>query len=497
MAPPTQHAVPAPAQLAQLAELAPQAPLARLAELTELTGTSTPSTPSTPGTAATQATAETPATPDTPEVQANDAADLLDKFSLDVTKPTTIYAVVDYGDTYVQPLILSALETKLPADSYTVLASGIAPVSPDCPTLYIQQYEELPFEELMSNSKTMLANSYVIRKALIRKHYLAVTAHNWATKYPDSALAKHVKPTVSFEVDYAEFLDDALVEAFELHESWQRNASKSDDEKKEWWILKPGMSDRGQGIRLFNSEQGLTDIFEEWEEDMPDTDDETEAFDEDGQGIMTSDLRHFVAQPYIHPPLLLERNPYKFHIRVYVLAVGALKVYVYKKMLALFAGTPYEAPMDEGGELDLTAHLTNTCLQSGERDGTVQAFWDLEDKQPNLPKNWKETVFDQITATTGELFEAAARGMGVHFQPTPNAFEVFGLDFVVDATGNSFLLEVNAFPDFKQTGREMDYVIKGLWEGVVEKAVIPFFGAGKEAENGDMAKCCDIDLGRR
>ena len=478
MAPPSQHVVPAPAQLAQLA------------------GTSTPSTPATPSTADALRTVDTPATPDTPEVQANDAAELLDNLSLDVTKPTTFYAVVDYGDTYVQPLILSALETKLPADSYTLLAPGTAPVSSDSPTLYIQQYEELPFEELMSNSKTMLANSFVIRKALIRKHYLAVTAHNWATKYPDSALAKHVKPTVSFEVDYAEFLDDALVEAFELHESWERNASKSDDEEKEWWILKPGMSDRGQGIRLFNSEQGLTDIFEEWEEDMPDTDDETEAFDEDGQGIMTSDLRHFVAQPYVHPPLLLEGNPYKFHIRVYVLAVGALKVFVYKKMLALFAGTPYETPGNEGGELDLTAHLTNTCLQSGERDGTVQTFWDLEAEQPNLPKDWQETVFEQITATTGELFEAAARGMGVHFQPTPNAFEVFGLDFVVDAMGNSFLLEVNAFPDFKQTGREMDYVIKGLWEGVVEKAVVPFF-TKDEREDRDMVKCCDIDLGRR
>lgn len=488
MAPPTQKAIPAPAQLAQLAELAPQAPLARL---TALAGAATPATP---------AKSEAPARPDTPEVQAADAAELMDNLSLAVPKPTTFYAVVDYGDTYVQPLILSALATCLPEDSYTLLAPGTAPVTPDSPTLYIQQYEELPFEELMSNSKSMLGNSYVIRKALIRKHYLATTAHNWATKYPHSALARHVKPTVSFEVDYAEFLDDALVEAWELHESWQRNAVKAEREK-EWWILKPGMSDRGQGIRLFNSEEGLQEIFEEWEEDMPDTDDETDAYNSDGEGIMTSDLRHFVAQPYIHPPLLLNDNPYKFHIRTYVLAVGALKVFVYRPMLALFAGTPYVDPsteVAEGHTPDLAAHLTNTCLQSGERDGTVQAFWDISPTQSGLPETWKESVFEQICATTGELFEAAARGMGVHFQPLPNAFEVFGLDFVVDASGTSFLLEVNAFPDFKQTGREMDYVIKGLWEGVIEKAVVPFF-AGKEAEKDvpDMVMCCDIDLGRR
>ena len=424
----------------------------------------------------------------------------MQNLTLQVPQPSHFYAVLDYGDTYVQPLLLSALSKRLPANSYTLLAPGTTP--PDSRVLYIQQYEALPFGEIMSQSSTVLANAYVIRKALIRKHYLATTAFNWGTKYPDSALKRHVKPTVSFEVDYAEFLDDALVEAWELHESFASNADKPEEEK-EWWILKPGMSDRGQGIRLFNSEEQLQAIFEEWEADLPSTDDEAE--DEEGEegegdGIMTSQLRHFVAQPYIHPPLLLRDNPYKFHIRTYVLAVGALKVYVYKQMLALFAGTPYIAPWDitagENGP-DLSAHLTNTCLQDGTRDGSVQTFFSLPSLQPGLPETWKTDVFTQICSTTGELFEAAARGMGVHFQPLPNAFEVFGLDFVVDASGTAYLLEVNAFPDFKQTGEELNGVVEGLWEGVVDRAVRPFFGVEGGEEKGDMVLCCDVDLGRR
>lgn len=419
--------------------------------------------------------------------------------SLEVPKPSQFYAVIDYGDDYVQPLILSALASRLPKDSYTLMAPGTT--VPDSKVLHIQQYEDLPFEELMSSSSKVMGNAYVIRKALIRKHYLAATAFNWSTKYPSFALAKHVKPTVSFEVDYAEFLDDALVEAWELHESWSRNASVSSEKDKEWWILKPGMSDRGQGIRLFNSEESLQEIFEEWEEDMPDTDDEAEDEDGDNDGIMTSQLRHFVAQPYIHPPLLLKDNPYKFHIRTYVLAVGALKVYVYRNMLALFAGKPYQAPWevaagDEGP--DLSAHLTNTCLQDGTRDGSVQTFFSLPSSQPGLPEGWKEDVFHQICDTTGELFEAAARGMSIHFQPLPNAFEVFGLDFVVDDKGTAFLLEVNAFPDFKQTGEELNSVIEGLWEGVVDRAVKPFFGVTEDGkESADMVLCRDVDLGRR
>lgn len=419
---------------------------------------------------------------------------------LSISSIKHFYAVIDYGDVYVQPLILSALAARLPKGSYTLLSAGSTPPNPNDPVLYIRQYEDIPFDTLISHPSTVLANAYVIRKALIRKHYLSTTAHNWITKHPASALATHIKPTVSFEVDYAEFLDDALVEAWELHESFARNADR-DDADREWWILKPGMSDRGQGIRLFDSELALQEIFEEWEAERPDSDDEDEdggVQADDGEYIMTSQLRHFVAQPYIHPPLLLAGNAHKFHIRVYVVAVGALRVYVYRPMLALFAGTPYAAPWTAAGATgpDLRAHLTNTCLQDGGRDGAVRAFWGLEEEQGGLPGSWREDVFEQICETTGEVFEAAARGMGVHFQPVPNAFEVFGVDFLVDEKGTPWLLEVNAFPDFRQTGEELGGVIGGLWEGVVDVAVGPFFGGG-ERENGDMVLVRSVDLGRR
>ncbi|KAI4141746.1 MAG: hypothetical protein L6R39_005192, partial [Caloplaca ligustica] len=122
------------------------------------------------------------------------------------------------------------------------------------------------------------------------------------------------------------------------------------------------MSDRGQGIRLFSTEQELHTIFQQWERDQSDSEEENEeSVDSEGQshspqandeiaaetrtqymgkkpdGIITSQLRHFVVQPYIHPLLLPEHQNRKFHIRTYVLCVGALRVYIYKEMLALFA----------------------------------------------------------------------------------------------------------------------------------------------------------------
>ncbi|KAF2280114.1 tubulin-tyrosine ligase [Westerdykella ornata] len=443
-----------------------------------------------------------------------------------------VYALIIYDDAYVHPILLAALRKRLPPSSYELITSLDQLPSPTSNLLQWLQYEEIDFQHHLSHPETALCNAYIIRKALIRKHYLSTTVSNWITKHPDSLLRKHVKPSVEFEVDYAEFLDDALVEAYELRESWQRGEGK-EGKDREWWILKPGMSERGQGIRLFSSEEDLTEIFEAWDpEDDEEEEDEEEQEDatarsdygdadkeeNEGNGIITSQLRHFVAQPYIHPPLLLTPPgsapnfpPRKFHIRTYVLAFGALKVYVYKEMLALFAARPYIPPWESSNDEEaLRAHLTNTCLQdTSEREGSVGLFWDLPDDLPSgcAPQKspWTEQVFQQILDITSETFRAAATSMSIHFQTLPNSFELFGLDFMVGVEGDgelrTYLLEVNAFPDFRQTGSECKRVVEGLMEGVVDVAVRPFFGieGNEEASEGarKLIKVLDIDLGRR
>jgi hypothetical protein len=455
-----------------------------------------------------------------------------------VTESGTIHAYIKYEDPYVQPLILSALEKRLPPSSYKLITSQNQLPSPTSNFLQWLQYEKIDFQHHLSHSISAQCNAYIIRKALIRKHYLSTTVSNWVTKHPDSVLKKHVKPSVEFEVDYAEFLDDALVEAYELKESWERGAGK-EAKDREWWILKPGMSERGQGIRLFSSGEELTEIFEGWDpedSDEEDEDDEVARSDQgdddregdEGNGIITSQLRHFIAQPYIHPPLLLtppgsasDTGPRKFHIRTYVLAVGALKVYVYKDMLALFAARLYTAPWESSNDEDsLRAHLTNTCLQeTNEREGSVSLFWDLPSEPPStadtngttkqVESSWKDAIFSQICDITRETFQAAANTMSIHFQTLPNSFEIFGLDFMVGVEGDgelrTYLLEVNAFPDFRQTGDECKGVVEGLFEGVVDVGIRPFFGlqetekaGGEEGGCGKgMTKVLDVDLGRR
>lgn len=65
---------------------------------------------------------------------------------------------------------------------------------------------------------------------------------------------------------------------------------------------------------------------------------------------------------------------------------------------------------------------------------------------------------------------------------------------MVGKDGSVYLLEVNAYPDFKQTGDELGELISGLFDGVVRTAVVPFFG-GERVEDANMEKVLDIKMG--
>ncbi|KAF8420603.1 tubulin-tyrosine ligase family-domain-containing protein [Tirmania nivea] len=426
----------------------------------------------------------------------------LEKISLQDSAYEPSYALVKYDDEYVQSKLLRALQ-RIPNIKFI---QDVKKVPKNGKTLQWSAYEQIDFDHLLETPDSSLACSYIIRKALIRKHFLAHTIHVHVTKNPASILSQSFAESYALELDYAEYLDEALAEAYELRDSLASNDEKSPDERC-WWILKPSMSDRGQGIRLFGTMEELEEIFTSFEEDEENGKDDDEDDDSktdtpaDGRNkdtsVVTSQLRHFLVQKYVHPPLILASSR-KFHIRAYVLAVGSLRVYVYKNMLALFAASEYKAPWEVTNE-DLSGCLTNTCLQTGEREGSVQLFWDLE-KNGMLPGAYNkegtlQDIWEKLCKITGELFSAAAVGQRVHFQTLPNAFEIFGIDFMVDVDLNVSLLEVNSYPDFRQTGDELSSLIDGLFERVVDVAVQPPLTGDKECEAIDMEKVLDIELG--
>jgi tubulin--tyrosine ligase len=156
-------------------------------------------------------------------------------------------------------------------------------------------YDDIDHELTHSNPRTVLSSSYTIRKALIRKHFLSRCVQAYLKKR-DSPLKDAVPRTWDFEISFAD----------ELEEMWNDELWDLGQEMgahRKWWILKPGMADRGMGVRLFSSKEGLQRIFEEFE--LNDVSDEGSE-EANPTAVITSQLRHFVIQasPPFKPTLL-------------------------------------------------------------------------------------------------------------------------------------------------------------------------------------------------
>jgi tubulin---tyrosine ligase len=189
-----------------------------------------------------------------------------------------------------------------------------------------------------------------------------------------------------------------------------------------------------------------------------------------------------VLQRYITKPLLLRKR--KFHIRAYVLAVSALRVYLYRNCLALCAGKTYRN--NNIGE-NLSAHITNTAFQIESDTNFQEQFcvlqWNEEVISPILVRDGTfhsigrandaiRATIDKMGAITGELFRAYKGEFGV-FAPIDGCFEHYGLDFLVDDEWNVLLLEVNPGPDFKQTGSKLELLIENLMGCTIDVALLP------------------------
>lgn len=120
-------------------------------------------------------------------------------------------------------------------------------------------------------------------------------AHRIA-KHPDSILKQGIPKTYAFEIAHADELDELFYD--ELYDVAQ---SLDDESSDQWWILKPAMADRGQGIRLFNSKEALQSILDSFDDE--DSDDESEESaeenrqeDEPSTKVSLNSMRDWVIQ---------------------------------------------------------------------------------------------------------------------------------------------------------------------------------------------------------
>lgn len=240
-------------------------------------------------------------------------------------------------------------------------------------------------------------------------------------------------------------------------------------------------------------------------------------------------------QEYILNPLLLDPSEvpingvpkksndlrgFKFHLRVYCVAVGALKVYAYNRILALFSAVPYKPPQavpsveGDHSSVDLASHLTNTSLQVNGGEQSVRLLEELigchilsQEGDPLFTTANFEDIVQNLGKVLAETFKAAL-GNPVHFQPLPNAFELYGVDFLVSHTPFETssplqvkILEINAEPAIELTGARLTWILEDLFVAIGKLCVEPFFSEGKSDDEwrvGDvrhnLVKCLDEEV---
>lgn len=196
--------------------------------------------------------------------------------------------------------------------------------------IQIADFENILWEDVMTGKHG--AASYLVRKGLSRKAQLALQMRKYLAKHPKSILKTAIPFTIIIETwnafeNIKLDLGGGLMTDFNLPDvqraplcqrlDWILNDVKETFEDKQaespLWILKPSVANKGADISIIQSWDNLLDALE-----------------------ATEDMREWVLQSYITKPLLVSKG-HKFHLRVYVLCVGALSVFVFDEILMLLA----------------------------------------------------------------------------------------------------------------------------------------------------------------
>lgn len=336
------------------------------------------------------------------------------------------------------------------------------------PDLQFVEYEFVDWDAVLAGTERSDCSCYCVRKGLTRKAAWAQVVNKWCDRFgrKNTPLGEFVPESVCVST-WDMFSDDggwlgkfgvrdkklAMAEALQDAQDLINDTKEREPTAK--FILKPSISRKGAEVITVKDMEDVKRVVLEW-----------------------PDCREWVLQRYV-PNLLLLNGNRKFHMRVFIVAVGALTVHVFKQYIGFFALNDFDAD-------DEFSHITNAAHQ---RDNP--AF--NEELAFKLPSELAELACEKLNMTKAQaLFEftdpegkvlrnlnkviaeafRALKTQTAAFQPHPNCFELFGLDFLLDCNLDTHLLEFNSGPDLDQASENrLTPLIDELIEGWVHLGV--------------------------
>mmetsp|Transcript_12233 Transcript_12233/g.22691 ORF Transcript_12233/g.22691 Transcript_12233/m.22691 type:complete len:621 (+) Transcript_12233:55-1917(+) len=224
----------------------------------------------------------------------------------------------------------------------------------------------------------------------------------------------------------------------ELCREFFEEASKPENEEQ-IWILKPGGSFHGAGIKLYS---GISELREKYP--------------------CTSMLMDgIIAQRYVDKPALF--SGHKFDFRTYML-VASMDPYIVFYHDGFVRKSEHAYSTDSSTLSDTKSHITNSRDQSSQNH-----FYSLEQLQERLTEesgfapDFVEKVLRPHTQRTTNFMFHSAREKFAH---RVGRYQLFALDWMLGADGKLFLLEANGNPQvsaYPGTG-----LTPGIWTSMVD-----------------------------
>jgi hypothetical protein len=225
------------------------------------------------------------------------------------------------------------------------------------------------------------------------------------------------------------------------------------------WIVKPGENtNRGTGIFVTNNA--------------------AKVIEEVADGLRVGSKHSFIIQKYVEKPFLIKNR--KFDIRLYTLVTcinGIFQAYFYQEGYLRTASKAYN-PNDLENKF---IHLTNDAIQNKCDDygkfegGNKLSYHDFQRylDSKNIKTNFTEEVLPKIKKIVQDTIKATWRKLNPERRLLN--FEVFGYDFLLDASLKPWLLEVNTNPCLELSSTNLARIIPAMIENALKISIDPLF----------------------
>ena len=158
---------------------------------------------------------------------------------------------------------------------------------------------------------------------------------------------------------------------------------------------------------------------------------------------------NYVAQKYIHNPLLIGGRKFDMRLYVLVLSFSPLVVYVYREGFARFSSKRYESKIKSNSTENYFVHLTNHSVQrkgDNYNASVCDLKWPLHKLRRHIRATFdaraEETCFKEIERMIKLSCDAVKSSM----IRDERCFELYGYDVMLDEHLKPWLIEVNASP---------------------------------------------------